>query len=347
MAQSIYRRLTGRARTFSGYSQLWIAPDHLLMLRSTRFTEFYQRFALADIQAVIVTELPARFPLQAALGAAALLWLLSFTLVASRFAKGFFIITGAIGLAMVILDVVRGPRCRCYLHTAVSRELLTPVARLRTARAFLAKLQPAIEAVQGVVTSEQIPGLEDQTSAHAPAGPGALTSQPPEIAQPPGYLPETVFGLFLINAALILLSVLVRRNAQQVAGVLLTTLPAELLLAIVALLRRGARDPRRYIYVLLTIALLGIGWDLALFGRNFWYWIDAIQEASQHGRPIPTSVELWTVFDRQHGLFAAGWRAAAGVIGLAAAYFERPRSDKTPAQPQAQTIAQKEQSQPR
>jgi hypothetical protein len=62
MAQSIYRRLTGRARTLSGYSQLWIAPDHLLLLRSTRFTEFYQRFALADIQAVVVTELPARFP---------------------------------------------------------------------------------------------------------------------------------------------------------------------------------------------------------------------------------------------------------------------------------------------
>ena len=76
MAKSIYRRLTSRARSLTGYSQLWIADDHLLQLRSTRFYEQYQRFAFADIQAVIVTELPARTPLQAAFVTAALLWLL-------------------------------------------------------------------------------------------------------------------------------------------------------------------------------------------------------------------------------------------------------------------------------
>jgi hypothetical protein len=98
--QSIYRRLTGRKRTLFGYSQLWLAPDHILLVKSTRFAENYQRFALADIQAITVTETP--------LGG-----------------------------------------CRCYLHTAVSRELLAPVSNVHFARDFVALIRPAIEAAQG------------------------------------------------------------------------------------------------------------------------------------------------------------------------------------------------------
>jgi hypothetical protein len=97
---SIYHRLTGRKRTLLGYSQLWLAPDHILLVKSTRFAESYQRFALADIQAVTVTETP--------LG-----------------------------------------RCRCHLHTAVSRQWLAPVSNARRVRDFLAAIGPAIAAAQG------------------------------------------------------------------------------------------------------------------------------------------------------------------------------------------------------
>src|SRR6266849_5352271 len=100
MEKSIYQRLTGRKRTLLGYSQLWLGPDHLLLVKSTRFAEEYQRFALADIQAITLTEMHG----------------------------------------------LLGTRCRCYLHTAVSRELLRPVSRVRIARRFLARLRPAIEA---------------------------------------------------------------------------------------------------------------------------------------------------------------------------------------------------------
>ena len=62
---SIYKRLTRRKSGLFGYSQLWLAPDHILLVRSTRFTERYQRFALADIQSIVVTELPVKmtFPI--------------------------------------------------------------------------------------------------------------------------------------------------------------------------------------------------------------------------------------------------------------------------------------------
>jgi hypothetical protein len=318
MARSIYRRLTGRARTLGGYSQLWIAPDHILLLRSTRFRERYWRFALADIQAVVVTELPARLPLQAALSATTLLWALASTLVVSAFAKWFFLITGGLGLALVILDIARGPRCRCFLHTAVSREPLSPVHRMRIARKFLAQLQPAVEEVQGAIAMERMEELDDRSSAQAME---AAPYQPPEIASRPGYLPEVVFGAFLANATLILLNQ--RFHVPQVGNALLTTLLAEVFLLIVTLFRRGSRDFRRYTYLVLVLALLGIGWDLVLFGQSFAQIFSAAVEAGQHGRPAPIPATSGPAFDRVHGLIAAGWRIGASVIGFAVAYLER------------------------
>jgi hypothetical protein len=326
MAGSIYRRLTGRARSLGGYSQLWIAPTHILLLRSTRFREHYARFALADIQAVVITELPSRMPLQTALGAVAALWMFGSTLVSFGFAKGFFLVTGGIALAFAIADIARGPRCRCFLHTAVSREPLTPVGRMRVARKFLAQLQPAIEAVQGSVAMEHIQELEDRSSSQSLGGPSAAPlDQPPEIAQSPGYLPEIVFAMFLINAALILAGMLFR-NAQ-VINVLPTTLFSEVLLVVVALFRRGSRDPRRYIYVLMLVALLGIGWDLVLLAQSFGRLIMAAAE-SQRGQPTPlmTTMPDWTAFPRAHAIIAVSWRAGAGLIGMVAAHLERPAS---------------------
>jgi hypothetical protein len=324
MAPSLYRRLTGRARSLGGYSQLWIAPTHILLLRSTRFREHYARFALADIQAVVITELPSRMPLQVALAAVTVLWMFGATLF-QAYTKGFFLVTGGIALAFVIADILRGPRCRCFLHTAVSREPLTPVGRMSTARKFLAQLQPAIEAVQGAVAIEQIRELEDRSSSQSLGGPSAALDRPPEIAQgSPGYLPEIVFGMFLVNAALILASVLSRNT--QTMNVLPTTLFSEVLLVVVALFRRGSRDPRRYIYVLMMVALLGIGWDLIVFAQSFGRWIITTAE-NQSGQPAPVmTLANWTAFERGHAIIAASWRIGAGLIGLAAAYLERPAS---------------------
>ena len=320
MTRSLYRRLTGRARTIGGYSQLWIADDHILLVRSTRFTERYQRFALADIQAVVITEEPSRTPLEAALGATALLWMLAFLLVSSTFAKGFFAATGGLALAWVIVDMARGRRCRCHLHTAVSRELLPPVARMRIAERFLEKLQPAIEAVQGAVPVESIAAIEERTSAFAPAGPSAAV-EPPGISPVPGYLAEVVFGVFLTNAAVILATVLLRKNVQLVTNILPTTLFGEIVVVIVALLRRS-RDRRSLIYPLITIALLGIGWDLVGIGRHFGAWFNLAIAEAQRGAPAPIA-SFWSLFDRSQAFIAAGWRAAAGVIGLAAALWQR------------------------
>jgi hypothetical protein len=330
MTRSIYRRLTGKARSLGGYSQLWIAEDHILLVRSTHFSERYQRFALADIQAVVITEEPSRTPLQAALGAIALLWMLASLAVSSAFAKGFFLVTGGVALSLAVVDAMRGPRCRCYLHTAVSRELLPPVRRMHGARAFLAKLQPAVEAVQGALATEQIPAIEDRTLSSVPGVTAAAPDQPPEIAPAPGYLAETVFGVLLINAAMILASGLLHQGAQLITNALLTTLFGELVIVVVALIRRG-RDPRRFIYPLMLIALVGMGWDLVVMVRHFGGYLSSMMAAAQRGANPPV-IGFWSAFDRSHALIAAAWRLVVGALGLAAALWERQQSSPKPVQ---------------
>jgi len=309
-----YRRLTGRKRTLSGYSQLWLAPDHVLLVKSTRFTEEYQRFALADIQAIVITALPGRpLVLQLAGVVGAIAWTLGLLAAGSAFGKGFFAVTGALALALVIVDIARGTLCRCYLHTAVSRELLEPMARLRAAHAFLAQLRPAIEAVQGSLAPERVAMLEQPGP---PAGPG----RPPGVPRTPGYMPEILFALFLADAVLV--GIDQRLPRAGTSELLFTAFFAEIVLAVVALFRRGSRDPRRIAYAVIAVALVCMGWDAVSFVRSFAGWMSSVMEAARQKQTAPQPVFSWT---SMHGaaLFASGWRLTAGVIGLISAYFER------------------------
>jgi hypothetical protein len=190
MAKStpVYRRLTGRKRSLSGFTQLWLGPGHILLLRSHRFTEEYRRFAFADIQAFVITEVTGRMKFQLlGLVATAALWTLGFVAVNLVFAKAFFGITGALVFAIVMVDIARGPRCQCHVYTAVSRELLAPVSRLRRARTFLVQVRPQIEAVQGRLPTDQ-PGVvrhPDETARHPDQTASPADETPPHIPGSP------------------------------------------------------------------------------------------------------------------------------------------------------------------
>lgn len=311
--KSIYRRLTPRRRGFSGFTQLWLAPDHVLLVQNSRFAEHYRRFALADIQAIVVTTLPDRMPLQILAVSASLLWTAALFAVGSMFWKLFFGITGAVAIAISVADIARGPRCRCHLYTAVSRERLAPVSRVRGARALLDRLRPAIEARQGTLAPERIASMIE------PGGPPA--DAPPEVPSAPGYLPEVLFGLFLLNAVFVLAAVSFPR--AQFGNVLPTTFFAEFVILIFALIRRPGRDPRRFIYALMALALLCMGWDAFGLGRSFVTFMGTVFEQARRGKAAPPTLAGWIAFQHTSAVFAASWRAAAGFIGLAAAFLER------------------------
>src|SRR5579863_5147921 len=151
-----YQKLTRKKRSISGHTQLWMGADHLLLVNSSRLTERYQRFSLADIQAIVVSNGPDRVILQTLAVLASIAWGAGALAVSLTFGKWFFGLTGLLFLVLAVLDIARGPRCHCVLHTAVNRWPLLPVSRQRVARKVLATLTPAIVGVQGSLADEQL-----------------------------------------------------------------------------------------------------------------------------------------------------------------------------------------------
>jgi hypothetical protein len=304
-----YRKLSGKKRSFIGYTQLWLGAGHLLLVKSTRVTEEYRRFAFSDIHALVVTRLADQSMARAIAAVITLAWMLLALTVTSVFAKAFFGITGLIAVMALIADIARGPRCRCYVYTAVSREQLAPVSRVRQAESFLARLQPEIEAVQGALPAQRLEP-RPEPSEPAPRAP----AQPEHISN----LPEILFGVLLANAVLFLVSM--RYPASQIGSVLVTTVFAEIVLALAALLRFRKSDPRRAAYAIVVLALLFIARDALNFANDLVAWFGSIFDAARQGRPTPTDVPFLMTTGQT---FAATWRSIAAVVGLAVALFER------------------------
>jgi hypothetical protein len=307
--ERIYSRLTARKRTLFGYTQLWLGPNHLLLVKSTHFVEEYRRFAFQDIQAIIITGLPKRTVIQIASLIAAMIWTVGLFAVDSAVAKAAFVFTGLAALTVVVVDIARGQRCRCHLQTAVSLELLAPVSRLSQANRLLAQLQPVIEAVQGPFTAEHI--VDADVDVPGP---------PPEVLISNGHAPEMLFVLLLLDAALAWADQ--RFPRVQAGNLLLTTLLAEVVLALVVLVRRGPYT-RPLVHFLAISALLCIAWDSIGILRSLGTSVAQVMDSVRHGNLVPFNFS-WSP-SRVGILFAITWRSVLGVTGLTATYFERHR----------------------
>lgn len=306
-----YTKLTPRHHTLGGYTQLWLASDHLLLLSNTRFAEEYKRFSFADIQSIVVTRLPSQLVLQIVMILAVLAWMSLWFAVDSRFAKWAFEISGALALLWPIVDIVRGPRCRCFLRTRITGELLAPVSRQKTADRFLALLCPVVESAQGALPAET-PAEVVETPWEPP---------PPAIVDTPGYLPELLFGTFLLNALLIWLATQFPK-VPELPGILMTTLFAEFVLIVVALFRRKGRDPRVIVYVILSLAILGVAFDTVTIGGEIVGWYTKMLDKAKAGDKSITPLTFLPTGGMRITV-ACAWRAIAGVVGLAAAFFGR------------------------
>jgi hypothetical protein len=157
-----YRKLPGGAWSAAGYSRLWLADDHLLEANSLLVVERYHRFFLRDIRAVIIEHTKVGRWLNIALGSFVALSALGtggLAFSAQRAAEGdgqvvLWIFVGLLAtptlvlLALLAVNLVRGPTCRCVVHTMAGAHPLEGAKRLRRARRLLAELAPLIEAAQ-------------------------------------------------------------------------------------------------------------------------------------------------------------------------------------------------------
>jgi len=306
-----YTKLTPRHRTLGGYTQLWLAADHLLLLSNTRFSEEYKRFSFADIQSIVVTNRPSQIVLQIVMILAALAWMSLWFAVHSNSARWAIEITGALALLVPIVDIARGPRCRCFLRTRVSGELLAPVSRVKIADNFLALIRPVIESAQGVLPAEAF------SSAEAPS----LEPPPPKILSAPPWIPEILFGTFLLNALLIWASTMFPK-VPELPAILLNTLLGEFVLLVVALVRRQGRDPRLVIYVIAALSIIGVAYDGVTIIGELVRWYTKVLDKAKAGDKTITPLTFLPAGGMRI-IIASAWRAVAGVIGLSMAFYER------------------------
>lgn len=189
-APKIYTRLTRNAPGLGSYSSLWLAHDHLMIVRSTGYNESYTRIQLSDIKAVFLVAGERRRWW-------ALIWLIIFGWSGVLFAiglgdrdvpyvSGIFLALGTTGL---IWNHLLGPSCRAYVVTGVQTAPLPSLVRRKKARHVLARLEPLVAAAQADLVVAPAVVVEPPVAATAPAT-EAPAAQPiavaPATAEAPG-----------------------------------------------------------------------------------------------------------------------------------------------------------------
>lgn len=188
-APKLYTRLTRNAAGLGSYSSLWLASDHLMIVRSTGYNESYTRIQLSDIKAVFLVAGGRR-------GWWALSWLIVFGWSAVFFilglsgrdvpyVSGIFLALGTTGL---IWNQLLGPGCRAYAVTGVQTAPLPSLVRMKKARRVLARLEPLVAAAQADLVLAPAAVIEPPVaSAPATEAPAPQPLAPvPATAETPG-----------------------------------------------------------------------------------------------------------------------------------------------------------------
>jgi hypothetical protein len=187
--EKTYRPLPGRGMAVLQHARVYQGPDHLLQVASTGYSESYKRFYFRDIQAISINKTHW-----------GKIWNGIWSFFTALFGLPAFDMTGTTAIVMgsvagffglfLIGNVALGPTCACFVSTAVQTERLAPVTRIRTARRFLKRVRPLIEASQGSLAREELllrlrpPGSVEPARADALSVAQATNAEPPAIARP-------------------------------------------------------------------------------------------------------------------------------------------------------------------
>jgi hypothetical protein len=128
-------------------ASLWLGKDHVLCIYNKGYEEDYKRFYFRDIQAFVIHQDNRR-----------LLWNIAFGTCALVFAFGglTFSAVSAFFVILMFINWLRGPTCTCSVQTAVSRENLPSLNRVRNANHAIARMSRVIEREQGHLSPEEL-----------------------------------------------------------------------------------------------------------------------------------------------------------------------------------------------
>jgi hypothetical protein len=335
----IYKRLPGFGISRLIAQRLWLGPDHLLVVSSQYLTERYKRFYFQDIQALTVTRSTKGVLMSvifAIVGAFFALWaILGYTLIGWDPIPT--AIVGGIAIFWVLLllvNVLLGPTCRCYLYTAVNCEELYAVGRWRTAQRMLHRLRPLIESAQGGRLSDvhldelgasqgsvYTSAVSDSTQPIAPA------RRDQALRQESGAIHAGLFAALILDAAVSLIVLI--RPEQIPMPLSLIMLVLVIGLTVGALIRQmNSTLPRplrnvtwvTFIYVCLIV--------------TFFYAVTFINQigVEMGGEDLPPEIETLQVRLRQiMSAIAVAFDVLLSVFGLRILWDYRNRSGQAAA----------------
>jgi len=208
-----YKRLPGRGLRRTGgvvavsatRSSLWLGRDHLLSMDAMWFVEDYKRFYYRDIQTFLIRKTARGKAINLVFGIFATSTLLPAVLGGAFWGWGpdGWYVCGGIALFFLLfvgINALMGPTCICYLQTAVQREELPSIRRLRAARKIVNRLRPLIEAAQGTLSPEEMRIQSAQVFQNIPAS-VPLVAKP--VKHEHGRFHEILFYLLLFDGALV------------------------------------------------------------------------------------------------------------------------------------------------
>lgn len=150
--------------------QLWLGPDHLLLVEWDGYKEYYKRFRFADIQGVTIRKTRERLALNLILALLiALLGLLGW-IVQDPVGMGIFVGMAGVVFIVLVVNTALGSTCQCYLRTAVQVEDLACLNRVPRARAALDRLRALIQEAQGAWPQTQAAAASSAASEGSPPG---------------------------------------------------------------------------------------------------------------------------------------------------------------------------------
>src|SRR5581483_5268513 len=177
--RSPYRRLPGKRTDLFRRQTLWLGPDHLLRVNSTRFSEEYRRFYFRDIQAICLQKDPPRSWLNhgmisfaGALFVAGLFW-------SSHQVWGTLLV---LALLIYFAILARRPQCAVWIQTAVGTDRLPSLRRIRPVRKAMAMINEKIYASQPAATPEALAAML-ATPPPLPFGAEPAPRIPPPLPQ--------------------------------------------------------------------------------------------------------------------------------------------------------------------
>lgn len=167
--EKIYKRVPGRPFSPFGVNTLWYGPDHLLMVESVFFKERYKRFYFKDIQSIALHRTATHWVWACLWSAFALLFgVIAYLVPGTPYVSGTIFGFSIVALGM---NLFMGPGCQVFLQTAVQRQRIFTLKRVRTAVKAMDRIKTFVEEQQGGWEKQKSIDAHKKQMSVAPSGP--------------------------------------------------------------------------------------------------------------------------------------------------------------------------------